>query len=200
MAPFRVAVGSLRAPKLEAVRAALSECARWLSPSQSPEIEGFETPSGVRSTPLNRIETMQGARNRAEALAAVTAANADPYRFFVGLEGGLEVIALGVDRRVFLESWVYVLSAEGRGHYGQSGAVPLPDELAVQVVDQGIDLSDAIDAYARSVGIRDDLGAWGVLTHGLIKRQDAFRIATINAFSPFFEREMRAATAGDLSR
>lgn len=200
MAPLRVAVGSLRAPKLDAVRAALSECARWLSRSESSEVEGFETPSGVRSTPLSRIETMQGARNRAEALQAITAANADPCSFFVGLEGGLEIVSLDARRRVFLESWVYVRAADGRGHYGQSGALPLPDDLAAEVVDQGVDLSDAIDAYARGVGIRDSLGAWGVLTCGLITRQDAFRIATINAFSPFFDRETRAATAGDWSR
>jgi non-canonical (house-cleaning) NTP pyrophosphatase len=55
-------------------------------------------------------------------------------------------------------------------------------------VDRGIDLSQAIDAYADGRGIRDAQGAWGVLTGNLITRLDSFRIAVINSFAPFFER------------
>jgi non-canonical (house-cleaning) NTP pyrophosphatase len=100
------------------------------------------------------------------------------------------------ERRVFLESWVYIAGDDGRGHYGQSGAIAIPDELAARVLDDGVDLSDAIDAYAGARGIRNGMGAWGVLTCGLITREEAFRIAAINAFSPFFQsRSGSAATA-----
>ena len=99
------------------------------------------------------------------------------------------------ERRVFLESWVYVADRTGVGHYGQSGAIALPEDLATRVVDDGIDLSDAIDAYASVQGIRNSLGAWGILTRGLITREDAFRIATINAFSPFFKSQSSVAAS-----
>jgi non-canonical (house-cleaning) NTP pyrophosphatase len=181
-----VAVGSLRPPKLNAVRAALQVCSSPLGLS-SIETLGFEVPSGVRSTPLSRIETMQGAKYRAECLQKIASDRQEPWQFFVGLEGGLDVVTLDSERRVFLEGWVYISDRNGHGHYGQSGAIALPPELARPVVDKGADLSDAIDAYAGAQGIRNGLGAWGVLTRGLITREDAFRIATINAFAPFFK-------------
>lgn len=182
----RIAVGSLRPPKLNAIRAALEACTASLA-MDCTEIQGFEVPSGVRSTPLSRVETMQGAKHRAECLWQTAKERGNTWEFFVGMEGGLDVLNLDGERYVFLESWVYVTCREGRGHYGQSGAIELPSELAAQVVDEGIDLSNAIDSYAGVQGIRNGLGAWGVLTHGLITREEAFRIAAINAFAPFFK-------------
>jgi non-canonical (house-cleaning) NTP pyrophosphatase len=191
---IRIAVGSLRAPKLNAVRAALEACGAWLAPGREFEVIGFDVPSGVSATPISRTETMQGARSRAESLRATAHNDGVPFQFYVGLEGGLEVLLLDGERRVFLESWVYVAGDDGRGHYGQSGAVAIPPELASRVLDDGIDLSDAIDAYAGARGIRNGMGAWGVLTCGLITREDAFRIAAINAFSPFFKQRSAATS------
>jgi non-canonical (house-cleaning) NTP pyrophosphatase len=192
-AAIRVAVGSLRPPKLAAVRAAIDGCAPWLGAARGFELVGFDVPSGVRSTPLARAETMQGARNRAEALRALAAARSESFDYYIGLEGGVDVAMIGGERHVFLESWVYVSDRREPGRYGQSGAIALPDELAWQVVDKGVDLSEAIDAYAGRQGIRNGLGAWGVLTAGLITREDAFRVATINALAPFFRRQASEA-------
>jgi non-canonical (house-cleaning) NTP pyrophosphatase len=52
--------------------------------------------------------------------------------------------------------------------------------------DEGVELAEAIDAFAGGRGIRDAQGAWGVLSRNLITRQDAFRTSVINAFAPFF--------------
>lgn len=187
MPSLHVAVGSLRPPKLKAVRSALEACLPWLEPGHALEISGVDAPSGVRPTPISRVETMQGAKHRAEFLRQIAREQEQPWQFLVGLEGGVEVMNLCGRRRVFLESWVYVSDRSGEGHYGQSGAIALPEDLATRVVDEGIDLSQVIDAYAGAQGIRDNLGAWGVLTRGLITREEVFRIATINAFSPFFK-------------
>ncbi len=74
--------------------------------------------------------------------------------------------------------------------YGQSGGILLPEVLARHVLDEGIELSVAIDAHAGGRGIRDAQGAWGVLTRDLITRQEAFRIAVIHAFAPYFNAKM----------
>jgi non-canonical (house-cleaning) NTP pyrophosphatase len=113
-------------------------------------------------------------------------------KYFVGLEGGLDVVAEGDARRVFLQSWAYVTDAAGRGSFGQSGAVEMPEALAVEVLDRGTELSAAIDAYAGGRGIRDAQGAWGVLTRNLITRQEAFRVAVVSAFAPFYNESMYA--------
>ena len=211
MEKILVAVGSTRRPKVNAVIEALvairtaSDFLPWF------EVLGIEVESGVRHTPLSREDLMAGARQRAEALVQMARARNERWKYFVGLEGGLDVIA-GLDvipsldvvpdfdvvneasnRWVFLESWAYVTDGEGRGSFGQSGAVLVPDPLAQTVVDDGHELSQAIDAFAGGHNIRDAEGAWGILTRNLITRQDSFRAAVINAFAPLFNRRLYTA-------
>jgi non-canonical (house-cleaning) NTP pyrophosphatase len=194
MAKLLVAVGSTRRPKVEAVRAALDEIGGRLAPAGAEfEIIGREVSSGVGHTPSSRDELMAGARHRSEMLAEIARVEGNDWRYCVGLEGGLDVVAEGGRRHVFLESWAYVLECgTGRGAFGQSGGVMLPDALASEVLERGLELSAAIDVFAGKAGIRDAQGAWGILTDNLITRQDAFRIGAINAFAPFFNAALYA--------
>jgi inosine/xanthosine triphosphatase len=190
-----IAVGSNRRPKLNAVREALDLIGPSFWEEAQFEIFGVEVPSGVRHTPLSREHIMKGARQRAEALLQLAREKNEPWRFFVGLEGGLDVMRENGLRQVFLENWAYVSDGKGPGAFGRSGAVLIPEPLARRVVDQGVELAEAIDAYAGGHGIRDAQGAWGVLTRNLITRQDAFRIALVSAFAPFFNREIYSSHA-----
>ena len=131
----------------------------------------------------------------------------------MGLEGGIDVIpgscvmpnldlirhadtvSESGRRWVFLENWAYVTDGTSVGSFGQSGAVLIPDALARTVVDDGIELSEAIDAFAGRHNIRDAEGAWGILTRNQISRQEAFRVAVINAFAPFFNRSVYLGAA-----
>lgn len=185
MSKIIVAAGTTRQPKLNALREALSTLGPSLDPNAVFEVVGEETPSSVAHTPLSRAQTMSGAKHRAQVLEARARERNLPWRFFVGLEGGLDIISDGEKRLVFLENWAYV-SDGSCSAYGRSGSVLLPEMLAKQVVDEGVELGVAIDAFAGQHGIRDEQGAWGVLTRNLITRQDAFRVAVINAFAPFF--------------
>jgi non-canonical (house-cleaning) NTP pyrophosphatase len=181
-----VAVGSTRRPKLEAVREALAVISPRLGAGASFDVAGVAVPSGVRHTPLSREQIMLGARQRAETLLGIARAETKPWKYCVGLEGGLDVVYERGERWVFLENWAYVTYGTGRTSFGQSGAVSIPGPLVKSVVDDGIELSDAVDAFAGGRGIRDAQGAWGVLTDNLITRQESFRIAVVNAFAPFF--------------
>jgi inosine/xanthosine triphosphatase len=183
-----VAVGSTRRPKLNAVWEALSVFGPSLDDNAQFDIAAVEVPSGVRHTPLSREDIMTGARQRAEALARIAHEKNETWEYFVGLEGGFDVVRDGAARWVFLENWAYVADISGRGAFGQSGAVLVPEPLAKRVVDDGIELAEAVEAFAGGRGIRDAQGAWGVLTRNMITRQDAFRVAVINAFAPLFNR------------
>lgn len=191
METIRIAVGSKRAPKLDAVRQALTALGPLLHANAHFEVSGFEVETGVSHTPRSRAELMTGARSRCEALSRLPDLQA---AYFVGLEGGLDVVSDNGDesgrRLVFLESWAYVSDAKRRGFYGRSGAILLPEALAVEVIDRGTELSLAIEAYAGVQGVRDAQGAWGVLTKNLIDRQESFRIALISAFAPFFNARL----------
>lgn len=186
MEKILVVVGSQRRPKLNAVWEALTVFGPTLDPNAQFEVVGVDVPSGVGHTPTTRAELMAGARSRAEALVRLARERRERWRYFVGMEGGLDVVQENGRRLVFLENWVYVTDGGARGAYGQSGSISIPEPPAAEVLDRGVELAAAIDAYAGGQGIRDAQGAWGVLTKNLITRQDAFRIAVINAFAPFF--------------
>ena len=186
MPKILVAVGSLRRPKLNAVWEALSVFGPSLDANAQFDVVGVEVESGVGHTPVTRAELMAGARQRAEALVRLGRERGEPWRYIVGLEGGLDVVQENGQRLVFLENWAYVTDGAGRSAYGQSGSILIPELLAAEVLDRGVELAAAIDAYAGGHGIRDAQGAWGILTRNLITRQDAFRVAVINAFAPFF--------------
>jgi inosine/xanthosine triphosphatase len=195
MRTWRIAVGSTRRPKLNAVKEVALSIAPLLEKGAELDVTGYEVGSGVSHTPSSRGELMQGARQRVEALQNFLRGEGPASDFFIGLEGGLDVAIEDGVKRVFLESWAYVSDGQ-RGHFGCSGSIELPEALAEEVLTRGTELSVAIDEFAGAVGIRDDQGAWGVLSHNLISRQESFRLALVAAFAPFYNAKMyRAAGA-----
>src|SRR5271165_945031 len=143
MKAWRIAVGSTRLPKVNAVREAVSLFAPLLAPGEDFDVNGYEVESGVSHTPASREELMQGARQRAEALAALVLPVDEIADFFVGLEGGLDVVVDDGKRRVFLQSWAYVTDTLS-GHFGCSGSIEIPETLAAAVLQRGTELSEAI--------------------------------------------------------
>jgi len=208
MKKITIAAGSKRGPKLNAITEALQSFSAALAHDTQFEVVGVEVESGVSHTPTSRDELMRGARQRAEALQQRARQSGADWQYFVGLEGGLDVVYEGAKifnhsglqqnrhRCVFLESWAYV-SDDARGHFGRSGSIELPGALAHEVLENGVELSIAIDRFAGAVGIRDAQGAWGVLSNNFITRQEAFRVAVIAAFAPFYNAKMyHAAVVG----
>ena len=211
MKTITIAVGSKRGPKLSAVTEALQSFSATLAHDAEFEVVGVEVESGVSHTPRSREELMRGARQRAEALWEIALQQGAAWQYFVGLEGGLDVVQEGEStdemlrhpgmrqngqHRVFLESWAYV-SDGTRGYYGRSGSIELPEALAHDVLENSVELAIAIDRFAGTVGIRDAQGAWGVLSNNFISRQEAFRVAVIAAFAPFYNSRMyRIQAAG----
>lgn len=213
MPKINIAVGSKRGPKINGVKQALQVFSGSFPPGTEFELVGLEVDSGVSHTPSSQEELMRGARQRAETLAQIAQKNGFEWHYFVGLEGGLDVIYENASplparqhsdphpngrRRVLLESWAYVCDGT-RGHYGRSGGIELPEALAREVLENGTELAVAIDRFAGMAGIRDAQGAWGVLSGDLISRQEAFCVAVIAAFAPFYNAKMYRAAAASPS-
>lgn len=195
-----IAVGSMRRPKLNAVWEAASAFWPLISPDEPFEVLGVDVSSGVGHTPLTREDLMSGARSRVERLIQKAQAEKQPWRFLVGLEGGFDVVRRDKDRLVFLESWAYVSDGQ-RGSFGSGGSILIPEPIAKAVVDDGVELGHVIDRFAGKKELRDHEGAWGILTLNLIRRQDSFRTAVINAFAPFYNAgAYRPASRGDPGR
>jgi inosine/xanthosine triphosphatase len=193
MTTWRIAVGSTRRPKLNAVSEALLGFGPLLGGDIILKTCGYEVESGVNHTPLCRDELMRGARQRAEAVAKLVYSLREEAKYFVGLEGGLDVVPENSRDRVFLESWAYV--SDGRhGYFGCSGSVELPAALVEAVLVRGKELALAVDELAGTEGVRDAQGAWGVLTRNRITRQESFHRAVVAAFAPFYNRKLYGAS------
>ena len=164
----RVAVGSKNPVKLGAVRAVLARCA------PDVPVDGVAAASGVPDQPVGDAETILGATNRARA--AREALDAD---LGVGIEGGV-VDGLAGMRTC---AWAVAVGRDGVAHVGGSLSMPLPDAVAALIRD-GVELGHAIDQLVGTENIKHGAGAVGILTEGLVSRQDAYEAIIAYALAP----------------
>lgn len=167
--PPSIAVGSRNPVKVAAVTAVVRQ---WHA---SARIEAIAVPSGVPDQPLGDDETRRGALARARAARA--AADAD---IGVGLEGGVVDEAPTGMRTC---AWAAIALRDGREFTGGSLAMPLPPAVAA-LIRQGMELGHAMDAVTGAHNTKHGAGAVGILTSGMIDRQQAYETLVTYAFSP----------------
>lgn len=141
----------------------------------SAEISGVAVPSGVSDQPFGDEETRRGAMARARAARAALDADIG-----VGLEGGV-VDDEPTGMRTC--AWAAIALRDGREFFGGSLAMPLPPEVAA-LIRQGVELGHAMDAVSGAHNSKHGAGAVGILTNGLIDRQQAYEVLVTYAFSP----------------
>lgn len=169
-----VRVGSTRPAKVEGTREALQRLARVAPQFADFTLQAHDLTDIAPRQPMSLEEILEGATMRASRIL-------DPEtEFAVGVEGGLHEVKPGVWS---LQTWAAVTDGNRWG-MGAGPALVLP-RLVVDRVKAGEELGDVIDTLAGE-SVRGTRGAWGVLTCGLIGRQDAFRLAVIAAFAPFY--------------
>ena len=171
-----VAVGSRNPVKVAAVRAVFARVAPGVT------IEAVAVPSGVPDQPWGDTETRDGATARAIAARAACAADLG-----VGIEGGVvdetDRSTATVRRQFRTCAWAAVATASDRVHVGGSLAMPLPAVVADRL-DAGEELGHAMDALLGTTGTKHRGGAVGVLTGGLIVRQQAYEVILTYALAP----------------
>jgi inosine/xanthosine triphosphatase len=138
------------------------------------EVRGVAVASGVPDQPWGDDETIRGARQR--AVAARTALDAD---LGIGLEGGV-VDAAGEVRTC---AWAAVATRDGRVFVGGSLSMALPPVVASYVRD-GMELGYAMDRFCDTTGTKHGAGAVGILTRGLVSRQQAYETIVAYALAP----------------
>lgn len=169
-----VAVGSANPVKVRATRAVLERVA------PQARVQGVDVPSGVRDQPWGDEETILGATNRARA--ALVALDTD---LAVGIEGGVVESADGTLRTC---AWAVAVSKSGRVGVGGSLAMPLPPSVS-ESIRRGTELGHAMDALTASRDTKTGAGAVGILTRGLVDRQQAYEVLVTYALAPFLTPE-----------
>lgn len=164
-----VAVGSTNPVKVAAVHSVIGQL--W----PAAVVEALPVDPGVAAQPLSDEEAVNGATAR--AIAARTAIDAD---LGIGLEGGVQPSPWGW----LLTGWVAVVDRHHRIGLGSGGRLVLPP-AAVRALLDGQELGPAMDHLSGLTESRRGPGAVGILTNGLVVREEAFRVATAYALARF---------------
>jgi inosine/xanthosine triphosphatase len=166
-----VAVGSTNPVKVEAVRAVMQR----LAPSCT--VIATAVSSGVPDQPWGDEETAQGALTRAREALATTGAD-----LAVGIEGGVVRMHDGVRTC----AWAAAVSRDGAEGLGGSLAMTLPEPVAA-LVRAGMELGHAMDRITGTRDVKRGLGAVGILTAGLVSRQQAYELLVAYALAPLID-------------
>lgn len=180
-----VALGSARAAKIMAVRAACRRVAEVDATWLRAEIVSRPVETDAPRMPLSEMQLMRGARGRAEAVRRLFDSEGRTADLYVGLEGGFHSITFEGQRLTFLQGWAYATDG-ARAAFGAAPSVAMPAEIVRRVEGAGRELGDVIDEVANERDVRSRQGAWGVLTRGLLPRAASFEAALIAAFAPFY--------------
>jgi inosine/xanthosine triphosphatase len=178
-----VAVGSTNPVKLSSVKRAFE---RFFPDTEIVTIS-YAASSGVSDQPMTDEETLRGALNRCQAVAAACKDALPDYA--VGLEGGCSErsVALPGTEVKYLEcfAWMAVFQVcSGRFGWARTGSFQLPPAVA-ELVISGVELGIADDrVFGRSNSKQQD-GAVGLLTRGVITRTDYYEHALLLALVPF---------------
>jgi inosine/xanthosine triphosphatase len=180
-----IALGSDRAAKIMALRAAVARIAEVDSAWRDASVVARSVKTNAPSMPLSDQELMDGARQRAEAVCEIMLRQNLAADLYVGLEGGFHSILHGEEWHTFLRGWAYVTDGQ-RGSFGMSPSISVPDSIVAAVVDGKRELGVVIDEVAGTRDVRSKQGAWGVLSRDLLTRSMSFEAALIAAFAPFY--------------
>jgi len=195
---MRIAIGSERPPKIQAVQRAVQIIGTRLFPSpKSIEYLPRMVESGVSELPLSLEELMQGAFGRVQNLIRQLESEGTKADFYVGLEGGFfQMLDLQTKQTLtFLQGWVYVFNGR-KGAFGCTSGIPVPPELARMAYAERLP-AEKINAYLDSQSgerdIRSRQGAFGLFSRGLFTRDESFVHALLCAFAPFYNPNLYAS-------
>lgn len=176
-----IRIASTRVPKVNGVKRAFKKISKHFPIQDSSFFfETQQSESGVSDTPKSIEELISGAQQRARNVF-----EEGRISLSIGVEGGL----FKVHEKVFLQSWSCLYDGK-KFSFGSSGAIEIPESLAVAVMKNGADLGIVIDGFAEKIDVRSNQGTFGILTNDLITREDSFELATLNALIPFFNQNM----------
>ncbi len=169
---MKVVVASENPVKVAATRGAFEA----LFPNEEIDVVAISVGSGVSDQPTSDSETRQGAANRASnALAELPDAD-----FWVGLEGGIEVI----DDQLMAFAWMHVRGNNGHDSQSRTPSLPLPPEVKA-LVDEGLELGEANDRVFSTLNSKQGGGAFGLLTGGRLTREGVYTQTVLLALTPF---------------
>lgn len=126
----------------------------------------LEVSSGVSNQPFSDEETRLGAIHRAtQSLPR----NTDEYCISIGLEGGV----MEIDNALYICNWGALATSTNELYVASGARIPLPKEIADELY-AGNELGPVMEAFSKKADVRQQEGAIGIFTNGLLDRSDMF--------------------------
>ncbi|GAA0600507.1 DUF84 family protein [Virgibacillus siamensis] len=151
---MKILIGSKNPAKIDAVGSVFN----------NDNITGIEVPSQVSAQPVTDEETRRGAINR--AWRCVSESTCD---IGIGLEGGV----MTLDGQLYVTNWGALASYDGTIITAGGARIQLPHNFSAKL-NQGLELGDIMDEYAKRQDVRKKEGAIGIFTNELISRKEMF--------------------------
>ncbi len=175
---MKILVGSENPIKHDAVKEA------FLNYYSDVEIIGIKVPSGVPDQPINE-ETLRGAENRAEILKELNGTEGYNADFFVGVEGGI-IKKYG---RWFAFGGMCVVDKTGRRGFGTSAHFEIPAMVSSRLLERE-ELGDVMDEIIKMKNTKQNMGAIGFFTNGVMNRKELYISGLVAALVPFNHKDM----------
>lgn len=148
---YNVYLGSTNPVKIKAIQKVIDT-----------NVIAIEVNSEVSNQPFSDEETIKGAYNRAINISE------KGLRF--GLEAGVQM----VNDIMFLVNWGVLIDEEDNVYYAGGTRIPLPEEIKSELLKREKELADIMDQYFHTYNIKHNQGAIGILTNGLVNREEIF--------------------------
>ncbi len=175
---IKILVGSKNPIKIESTRLTFEkffgEC----------EVTGINVSSNVPDQPINK-DTFDGAKNRSLELIKYNKANNLQADYFVGIEGGImELYDIW-----FSFGCMCIMDINQNTGFGTSPLFQLPDFVIKRLLS-GEELGNVIDSLFDETNTKQNLGAIGYLTNGIMNRTELYTSGLITALIPFVNKKL----------
>lgn len=171
---MKIAIGTQNKAKIQAVE---KICSSLL---ENVNFTVLDVPSHVSEQPIGDEETMRGAKNRASQACQEVQSD-----LAFGLEGGVKEL----DGHLYICNWGVLHTKEGQQYIAGGAQIPLPEEVA-DSIRRGEELGPVMERYTRKVGIRQNEGAVGVFTNGVVKRGEMFEHVVNLLMGQYFRADL----------
>jgi len=172
---MKIAIGSQNPIKIKAVKSAFLEV--W--PNKKLIFNTERISSGVSNQPMSDLEGIRGAKGRSRR--ALRKLKAD---FGIGLEGCIQ----NIGKDWFDCGWVVILDKYGREGIASTAKIHVAPKI-MRLIKKGYELGAANDILTGKTNTKQDIGHFGIMTNGILKREKIYRDAVITALGRWIRKE-----------
>ena len=177
---MRIAIWTLKAPKVEGVKSAVQTCPYFEKIKDKVEYILESVPSGISDMPLSIEETMTGAKNRAQNVKKKWIL-AD---YYVGIEWGTTDI-MG---KKYIWWIIYIEDNMWEWHFWFSPMLEVPALVEKKLYEEGMDLWPLMSELSGTTNIQSQNGSMWAWSDDMFTRKDEFEDAFKAAIAPFFNK------------